>query len=250
MKIAILVPCTSRGRDWNTMRETYFFHYTLKTFLATRCLGHDYVFYIGYDKNDRIFSAKEEQDYLQIFKPFLTFQFIELNEPPGYLTKMWNKLFRQAYDEGCDYFYQCGDDIFFRTNGWVNDSIHALQSHRNIGLTGPDNQNGRILTQSFVSRCHMDIFGEYFPESIVNWGCDDWYNFVYQGLTYKLQGHVCTNEGGTPRYVIDHNKHFDDDRTQSLKVLRERVMELATKDRKKIKDYLYLKKDDLKRISS
>lgn len=238
MKIGILVPCTSKDRNWATMRDTYFFHYTLKTFLATRCIGHEYVFYIGYDKNDRIFSSKEEQDYLQIFKPFLTIQFIELNEPQGYLTKMWNRLFRQAYDEGCDYFYQCGDDIFFRTNGWVNDSIHALQSHRNIGLTGPDNHNGRILTQSFVSRTHMDIFGSYFPESIINWGCDDWYNFVYHGLTYKLNGHLCTNEGGTPRYVIDHNKHFDEDRSQSLKVLRERVMEIAVKDRQKIKAYL------------
>ena len=28
---------------------------------------------------------------------------------------MWNVLFKQAYDDGCDYFYQCGDDIEFKT---------------------------------------------------------------------------------------------------------------------------------------
>ena len=237
MKVGILVPCTSKGRNWTTMRDTYLFHYTLKTFLATCDKEHEYVMYLGYDKNDPIFSNPEEQDYLKVFNKLITIRFIELNEPPGYLTKMWNYLFHIAYDDGCDYFYQCGDDIFFRTKGWVNDSIQALQSHRNIGLTGPDNHNGRILTQSFVSRTHMEIFGSYFPESIINWGCDDWYNFVYQGLTYNLNGHTCTNEGGTPRYVIDHNKHFDDDRTQSLKVLRERVMEIAVKDRQKIKAY-------------
>jgi hypothetical protein len=240
MKISILVPCTSKDRDWNHMRETYLFQYTLRTFLATRCPGHEYIFYIGYDKDDPIFSNKDEQAYLNIFRTMIQVRFVELNEPPGYLTKMWNKLFQVAYDEGCDYFFQCGDDILFRTQGWVNDSIRVLRQHDDIGLTGPDNQNGRILTQSFVSRKHMEIFGEYFPESIVNWGCDDWYNFVYEGegCLYKLKGHICTNEGGQPRYVINHDEHFDDDRTKSLKVLRDHIMKIALKDRKKIRDYI------------
>jgi hypothetical protein len=238
MKVGILVPCTSKGRSWNAMRETYLFQYTLRTFLATRCPKHDYIFYIGYDADDPIFSKKEEQEYLFIFKTMIKIQFIELNDPPGHLTKMWNKLFRIAYDEGCDYFFQCGDDIFFRTTGWVNDSIRILKQHTDIGITGPDNNNGRILTQSFVSRKHMEIFGEYFPESIVNWGCDDWYNWVYEGYIYKLKRHTCTNEGGQPRYVINHDEHFDDDRTKSLQILRDHVMKIAVQDRKKINAYI------------
>ena len=35
------------------------------------------------------------------------------------------------------------------------------------------------MTQSFVSRKHMEIFSVYFPPEIVNWCCDDWINFVY-----------------------------------------------------------------------
>lgn len=238
MKIGILVPCTSKGRDWKTIRETYLFNLTLKTFIATMTPGHEYVFYIGYDKNDLLFSKKEEQDYLSIFKSMVTIRFIELMDPPGYLTKMWNHLFSIAYEEGCDYFFQCGDDIFFKTRGWIADSIHVLQQHNNIGLTGPDNQNGRILTQSFVSRKHMEIFGEYFPESIINWGCDDWYNWVYEGNLYPLRSHVCINEGGQPRYVINHNEQFEEDRITHLRILREEVMKLAVKDREKIQKYL------------
>lgn len=240
MKVGFLIPCTSTGREWKTMRDTYLFHYTIKTFFATFTRGHEYVFYIGYDKDDPIFSKKEEQEYLLIFQqiyPKVAFQFIEMDYPKGYLTKMWNHLFRQAYTEGCDYFFQCGDDIFFKTRGWINDCIETLQKHNEVGLTGPDNHNGRIFTQSFVSRKHMDIFGEYFPESIVNWGCDDWYNFVYEGYLYKVP-HVCTNEGGAPRYVINHDESFDDDRTKNLVILREHVMNIAVKDRIKIKIFL------------
>lgn len=219
------------------MRETYLFNLTLKTFLATMTPGHTYVFYIGYDADDPIFSKKIEQDYLNIFRPMVSFRWIEMVDPPGHLTKMWNRLFRRAYDDGMDYFFQCGDDIFFKTRGWVEESIKVLQQHHGIGLTGPDNQN-RILTQSFVSRRHMAIFGSYFPESILNWGCDDWYNWVYEGYLYPLQGHVCTNEGGRPRYVINDDETFEQDLTQQLQTLRENVMKIAVHDRQKIINYL------------
>ena len=239
MRIGILVPCTSKGRDWTTMRDTYLFHYTLKTFLATCCPGHDYIFYIGYDHDDPLFSNTSEQNYLRIFEKMypVLFEFIVLHEPPGYLTRMWNRLFQSAYEDGCDYFYQCGDDIFFQTRRWITDSIEVLQAHGDIGLTGPDNQT-RILTQAFVSRKHMEIFGKFFPESIVNWGCDDWYNWVYEDYLYPLNGHTCTNEGGKPRYVINHDESIDEDRTRSLRELRGQVFRLAIRDREKIENYL------------
>jgi hypothetical protein len=68
------------------------------------------------------------------------------------------------------------------------------------------NNNSRILTQSFVSRKHFDLFGYYFPEELKNWFCDDWINETYRGLGayYPLRAHYCANMGGTPRYVIEH----------------------------------------------
>ena len=109
----------------------------------------------------------------------------------GWVTKMWNKAFKKAYNDGCDYFYQCGDDIEFLDKGWVNKSIRVLLARKNIGVTGPIDwgrelfkqkhkcEQKFLLTQTFVSRKHMDFFGFYFPEEIKNWYCDDWMTYVY-----------------------------------------------------------------------
>ena len=42
-----------------------------------------------------------------------------------------------AYDDNCDYFYQCGDDIEFMDKDWKKDCINILKSHNNEGVTGP-----------------------------------------------------------------------------------------------------------------
>ena len=129
----------------------------------------------------------------------------------------------KAYDEQCEYFFQCGDDIYFTTKGWVNDSIKMLQDNKDIGLTGPINNNNRILTQAFVSRKHMEIFGWFFPEEIINWCCDDWYNWVYQpNHFYPLNNHYCSNLGGEPRYDIDNRKEFRIMMNDNLRQLREK----------------------------
>ena len=75
--------------------------------------------------------------------------------------------------------------------------------HDGIGMTGPMN-NQDILTQSFVSRKHHDLFGYYFPEEIENWFCDNWMNEVYQGIDryFPLKNHLCNNVGGKERYAV------------------------------------------------
>jgi hypothetical protein len=125
----------------------------------------------------------------------------------GHLTIMWNRIFEKAYNDGYDYFFQCGDDIEFKTVGWTNACIAALQTSGGIGVAGPINNHPRILTQSFVSRKHMDLFGYYFPPEIINWCCDDWINDVYKGLGtfYPLSEHLCVNVGGDPRYQINND---------------------------------------------
>ena len=209
VKIAILVLATSNKRDqWRNIKDTYLFHSTIKTFLYTMDKEHEYIFYIGIDKNDRIFDKKEEQSQiLNLSNNFsnVTFKFITCdNIPKGYVTLMWNKLFYISYKENCMYFYQCGDDIKFLTKGWINDSIKVLKSNYDIGITGPINNHGSILTQAFVSRKHMEIFGFFFPKEIKNWYCDDWYNQVYRpNFLYPLYNHYAFNLGGNPRYKIE-----------------------------------------------
>ena len=220
-KIGLLILSTSHKRDnWKNIKDTYLYDLTLKTFLLTQNKEHSYIFYIGIDKGDRIFDNETEQaevkKFSKVFKN-VEFKFIRIKDvPKGHVTIMWNQLFKQAFEEKCDYFYQCGDDINFKSKGWINDCILALKTHKDIGLTGPINNNGVILTQAFVSRKHMDIFGWFFPEQIVNWCCDDWYNIVYKpNYFYPLRQHYCSNDGGAPRYDIANKKNFKgNNRTQ------------------------------------
>ena len=82
-----------------------------------------------------------------------------------------------------------------------------------------------------VSRKHMEIFGWFFPEEIINWCCDDWYNWVYQpDYFYPLVKHYCANVGGKPRYAIDNNKDFYKNQEllrKNTQELREKTMKLA-----------------------
>ena len=114
---------------------------------------------------------------------------------------------------------ECGDDIEFLDKNWVNSSIFVLKLYNNEGVTGPidigrkhflhsvtNNKNiiekHTILTQSFVSRNHMESFGFYFPEEIKNWFCDNWITNIYkkQNKCYKISSRII-NRGGKPRYI-------------------------------------------------
>lgn len=244
MKIGILIPTTSYKRDeWKYVVQSYLYTLTIKTFLDTYDIEHEYVFYIGIDKKDRLFdNSKSQQRIYHLVNNHknINIKFIYLSQcKKGYLTAMWNVLFKTAYDELCDYFYQCGDDIHFKTKGWINACIETLQKHSDIGLTGPINNNNNILTQAFVSRKHMDIFGFLFSEELINWGCDDWYNTVYKPCYfYPLKDYLCTNEGGEPRYIINNNPQFRDNYYMNVTRLRNDANNLAIKHRNIIEQYI------------
>ena len=64
-RIAILVLATSKNRNnWRTIKDSYLFNMTLKTVLLTQDKEHKYIFYIGIDKDDRIFEKKQQQEEL------------------------------------------------------------------------------------------------------------------------------------------------------------------------------------------
>lgn len=245
-KIGILIPSTTNGRDWEKMENTYLYNLTLKTFLLSRCKREEieYVFYIGYDDGDKILSQKCEQDKIIRFEKvfsdvkmvFVCFEGVR----KGHLTKMWNILFERAYSDGGDYFFQCGDDINFRTSGWVTSCVERLKENKNIGVTGPINNNQRILTQCMVSRNHMEIFGYFFPEEIKNWCCDDWYNLVYQPkYFFPLINHYCSNEGGKPRYEVNNDEKFiNANFRNNVEKLRADTKTLANKHKVLLEKYI------------
>ena len=248
MKIAILIPSTSRGRNWKSIKDSYLYNCLLKSLLLTSDSGHIYHIYLVIDNDDPIYSKTAEQNELlrftNVFKK-IRMHFLSSDQiPKGWVTHMWNKAFQKAYDDGCDYFFQCGDDIVFQDHGWVNNCIAKLQNKHNIGLTGPldiDRWNTGphcrpggprfIQTQSFVSRKHMEIFGFYFPPQIKNWYCDDWMTHVYYpGLFHQIPNFV-KNSGGPPRYQI----------VGSLKPncpIRKKCFDLVSKHRSILNNYL------------
>ena len=248
IKIGMLVLATSKNRDnWVTIKDSYLFNMTLKTFLLTLDKEHEYLFYIGIDKNDRIFDKEDQQQEITRFsKAFSNVEFIFVTMediPKGYVTLMWNKLFIDAYNRDCQYFYQCGDDMEFKTKGWINDSITALKRRDDVGLAGPINNNSRILTQAFVSRKHMEIFGWFFPKEIKNWCCDDWYNMVYHPkYLYPLTNHFAVNAGGQPRYNINNNPNFTGNNQQTFSTnvnkLRQETQKLAHQHKQLIENYI------------
>jgi hypothetical protein len=244
MKIGLLIPSTSKGRDnWKMYKDTYLYSSTLKTFLLTYDKEHEYIFYIGIDKGDRIYDDDHSKEkflqYAKIMKN-ISIQFIYMDGiKKGHLTVMWNRLFKIAYDDNCDYFFQCGDDIEFNTKNWVNDCIKTLKQSNNVGLTGPINNNSRILTQSFVSRKHMELFGYYFPEEIINWYCDNWYNDIYKKINhfYPLTNHYCANIGGQPRYNINNETITSNEQLRgSCIIMNLKCAELVERDYKRIKN--------------
>ena len=85
----------------------------------------------------------------------------------------------------------------------------------------------------------MEIFGQFFPENIINWGCDDWYNFVYKpDHFFPLSKHYCSNEGGTPRYVIDRKPGFIKKYKENVDELRKRTQTQGITDREKVVKFI------------
>jgi len=222
-KIGILIPSTTNGLKCQSYKDTHFYTIFLKSFVKMRDMEWKrrkimYTIYLVIDDDDVIYSDKSNIEKLVNFIKLLenvNIKFISSKDiEKGWVTKMWNRAFKLAYDDGCDYFYQCGDDIEFLDNGCFKHSIEVMEYHNNIGVTGPIDWGREsyrietgyntkfILTQSFVSRKHMDFFGFYFPPEIKNWFCDDWITYVYakKNKCFQMKRRIL-NKGGNPRYT-------------------------------------------------
>ena len=230
MKIAFLIPCKSDSK-WLSLKDSLLYKKTLSSFTPEK--QHKYFFYIGYDHDDLFYFDYRKE--LQKAFPTFNFRFVEFPQDvrKGHLTRMWNILYNEAMREPkffIDYFYQCGDDIIFKSSGWVQDCINELKKNGNVGIAGPKNDHPYLLTQAMVSRIHYSIFKFLFPEYIFNWGCDDWINVVYQDK-YKciLNHHFCENSGGAPRY---ETKNYN------IISLKKKVGEKANQERSKLNAFL------------
>jgi hypothetical protein len=86
----------------------------------------------------------------------------------------------------------------------------------------------------------MDIFGWFFPEEIINWCCDDWYNLVYSpDHFFPLRQHYCSNNGGEPRYTIHNSAAFVSNLSVNTQKLRKDTATLAERHKVRLRDYIY-----------
>ena len=187
--VSFLILSNSNKKKWNLIEDTYLYKYSIPSiidcvnFCNSKNFNYNFKLFVGIDDDDEfLINLIDQYTLLLSHLNNVQIEFVKFNNiKKGYLTKMWNVLFKKAYHENFDYFYQMGDDIKFNYVDWIPDAINSLVSNDNIGVTGPPcTVHNIILTQSFVSRKHMDIFGFYFPEDdIVNQYCDDWINMIY-----------------------------------------------------------------------
>jgi|UniRef100_A0A6C0EPI9 hypothetical protein len=185
--IALLVPVCSRGQNYKDLSSTPIVQHFLPSFIAQYDAAYSYTLFVGYDSTDTFYKSNIRK--LPDMCKYINMVIVELEGCEHKPAKAWNTLFKKAYDQKYDYFYQIGDDVIME-DAWTNIFIHHLQNNNNLGVVGGchlANYKGRIasgappvIENAFVHKTHHQIFGTFFDERIDNWYCDDWVTEVYK----------------------------------------------------------------------
>ena len=81
MKIAILIPSTTNNREWNCITDTYLYK-SIISFVSRYNPDYEYKFYVGIDKDDKIYNDKEQrQKIYELCRTWknINFQFYPFN---------------------------------------------------------------------------------------------------------------------------------------------------------------------------
>lgn len=216
MRIALLVPTTSRGRPWRDLSEADLLRVLLPSLVATADWSGEFAYelHVSVDADDAVFAGPGRPEALAgalraaVGARPVTVTVQRLAGAAHAPCWHWNALFATAVAGGADYFYQLGDDVRFLTDGWARRFVAALSSRPRlpgIGVAGPlEVVNRRILTQAFVSRLHHEVFGTFFPARFRNWWSDDWITEVYRpDHLFACEDQWIENVGGSERYEIE-----------------------------------------------
>lgn len=222
MKIAVIIPVTSNKCTFNNFKDTDLFNILFKSFFTTYDLNHEYKFYLGIDSDDKFYQNSKVQNDINTFINVMKNTEIEFltidSSHKGNVCHIWNELFKKSYEDNYDYFVQIGSDIYFQDKDWINACLDLLKQNDDIGVVGMTdmgrkkyNPNDTLLTQTFVSRKHMIIFGFYYPNEFKNWFIDDWISEIYDKNNKKfIIPHRIYNCGGPPRYNVYGNRSLCD----------------------------------------
>jgi len=165
----------------------------MKTFLASvfETIKKDsessfyYSIYLGFDEGDPTYDGPIMAEIYNEFKKrsnSFPIDFHVSRFPPvaGDNVYIWNHLMMQGYVDGCDYLFQLCDDVTLSTPGWSEAYVNFLQSNDppNVGMIGFPVFTG-LISQPFVHRTHIDIFGYFYPHVFKNWYGDTWLCHIY-----------------------------------------------------------------------
>lgn len=192
--IAFLIPSTTRNRNyWNTLEDTYL--YKLQKIFTE----YEITYFIGYDKDDRIYSKEEERNKFDA-------NWIECDFEKGNVVAVWNHLFQITHNK-YDYYWIGGDDIKYPNKpiDIFKPLCLSLDENNGIGISGVYNGNpGLPMTQFLITDKHYDIFKFVFPSKLKNYFCDNWMLELYKDNTFFH--HISApNTGGQPRYKPNMN---------------------------------------------
>ena len=207
MSVAFLIPTTSRNTNWTNLLDSYLYN----IFLPSIKNLHDTTLYIGYDCDDPIFDNAKNQRTLENLYPQVHFKWFGYQGYSGNPVAIWNKLGKEAFDDGIAYMKVIGDDIKANPlmDNWLDVMIHELKKRKNVGWVAGYSGNNTIPTQFLVHRTHFEIFKFIYPPELKNWFCDNWLCLVYpkQYRCWITDIHLY-NMGGKPRYepADDHAK--------------------------------------------
>lgn len=209
VRVALLVPVCSKDQNYTSFENTCFMKNLYASWNETKSKLYEYKIFLGYDDDDTYYK-----NHRQDMEKYTDIQVVELTGCKNAPAFAWNKLFKEAYDAGYDYFFQIGDDAIINNSGWTEQFIAKLQDWNNCGVVGPCdpvNHFSRIkkgerviLEVSFVSRVHYELFNTYFHTDIQNWYCDDWISEVYKqnNRFYLFSNLTYTNSIRNNRYII------------------------------------------------
>ncbi len=202
MKIALIVPSTTRGLDIDDISDTHLYKILINSISKDKPKKHKITIYVGYDNDDKIYSNSEQRLKLQVLSDKVNIVWIEQKVEKGYVTEIWNNLGHRAVKDNFEYIYVCGDDIEIDNNKWMNDWIPKLKENNNVGWVAGFSHNDRIATQFLIHKTHIDIFGFVYPKQLKNYFCDDFLCELYPDK-YKvwLKEYRHLNVGGQPRYI-------------------------------------------------
>lgn len=187
--IAVLLPLCSRNQHYTDLASTPLFSRFLPAFERTKSSEHVYKIYLGYDDDDAFYLHHGEE----LAQTGTVLKLTGCQHAPAWA---WNQLMARAYEDGCEYFFQIGEDVILECAGWTEAFLSQLQAWNDEGVVGPcdpinHGQRVRgggpiIVENAFLSRKHYVQQRTLFHPEIKNWYCDVWLSEIYKPDRFRV----------------------------------------------------------------